>query len=73
MPTALDKLIYIIVHMTWFELPLVLTFTAIASWRLATVLSKHDARGQEAKLARQVAAFYTAVTFILVSVAHILG
>jgi len=35
---APNKLIYIIVHMTWFELPLVLIFTALASWRLAIVL-----------------------------------
>lgn len=73
MEQALNKLVFIIVHMFWFELPLVLIFTALASWRLATVMGKHDARGKEAKLARNVALFYVALTVILGLVSKILS
>lgn len=73
MERALEKFFYILVHMVWFELPVVLILTSLASWRLSIVLGKHDARSKEAKLARNVAAFYVALTVVLGLASQILS
>lgn len=52
---------FLIVHITNFELPLVLWGTSLAAIILARVLALHNARLREAKLARNIAAFYMAL------------
>lgn len=61
--TIWKKTTFLLTHMTQFELPLILLFTSLSSWRLAVVLSKHSARLKEAQLARRIAAFYIATLF----------
>lgn len=68
-----DKTAFLIVHVTLFELPLVILVAALASWRLATVLQKHDARQREANLARNVAIFYLILLGVAVTLAQVLG
>jgi hypothetical protein len=63
---------FIITHMSLFELPLILAFTSLSSWRLATVLSKHDARLKEAQLARKIAASYAAIFFTTWGISRLL-
>lgn len=70
---ALDKTAFLIVHVTLFELPLVLMLTALASWRLFAVLEKHDARQKEANLARIIAIFYLTLLAMTLAAAQILG
>lgn len=55
-----EKTVFLITHVTVFELPLVLAGTAAAAFFLARVLDKHNARAREARLARRVAAVYAA-------------
>jgi hypothetical protein len=55
---AWDNFVFIVTHVTVFELPVVLLLPAAAALHLAGVLTKHNARAREAKLARRVAAAY---------------
>lgn len=55
---AWDMTVFLIVHVTVFELPLVLIATVAAALVLARVLDKHNARLREARLARRVAYAY---------------
>jgi len=59
------KLSYLLVHMAKFEFYTVLLATALASWHLATVLDKHNARLKEAKLARRIAVFYFSFSLVI--------
>jgi hypothetical protein len=59
---AWDRIAFLLVHVTNYELQLVLWVAVAASWRLATVLARHNARLREAKLARLVAAFYAGLS-----------
>jgi prenyltransferase beta subunit len=55
---------FLLVHVPSFEFHTVMWFTALAAWRLATVLDKHNARLREAKLARIVAVFYLSFSLL---------
>ena len=70
---AVDKTAFLLVHMTLFELPLVLLLTALAARRLFIVLEKHDARQKEANLARKVAIFYLTLMITVLIAAQVLG
>lgn len=59
--TVWDKIIFLLTHVTVFELPLVFLGTAAAAYVLARILDKHNARAREARLARRVAAVYAAL------------
>ncbi len=63
--TLWPKFAFLLVHVTNSELPLVLFATAAASWHLAYVLQKQNAREREAGLARKVAAAYTVLPVML--------
>lgn len=54
----LDTLAFLAVHVTVFELPLVILATALAAYVLARTLDRHNARMREARLARRIAVFY---------------
>lgn len=54
-----QNLSFQIVHKTTIWTLLVLALTAGASWHLANLLDKHNAREREAKLARYTALGYT--------------
>jgi len=60
-----ERLAFLLVHVTVFELPLVLFVTILTSLGLARVLDKHNARLREAKFARRAAAFYAGLFVIL--------
>ncbi len=53
-----NQTIFLLTHVTVFELPLVLLGTAAAAYSLARSLDRHNARAREAKLARRVAYAY---------------
>ncbi len=59
-----DKMLFLLTHVTVFELPLVLFGTA-AAFVLARVLDRHNARAREAKLARRVAYAYAGLLVFL--------
>jgi hypothetical protein len=69
---AINKASFLIIHVTLFELPMVLLATALASWRLCIVLEKHNARQKEANLARVIAFFYLVLLVVISAAAHIL-
>ncbi|MDF2501482.1 MAG: hypothetical protein K0Q77_2196 [Anaerosporomusa subterranea] len=71
-PMIWQRIAFVVAHMSLFELPLILLFTALSSWRLAVVLNKHDARLKEAQLARKIAAFYAALLFTTWSISQLL-
>ncbi|WP_245690231.1 hypothetical protein [Sporolituus thermophilus] len=73
MYTVWQKLAYLIVHKTTLWLLFVLLGTALASWRLAVVLDKHNARQREAALARKTAVGYAATAVILWLLSVVLG
>ncbi|MCE5286275.1 MAG: hypothetical protein LLG02_10570 [Pelosinus sp.] len=56
-----QKFAFIIVHYTSIWLLAAFFGTALASWYLSVVLTKHNNRAREAKLARKTAAAYTVV------------
>jgi hypothetical protein len=60
-----DRIAFLIVHMTVFELPLVLLATAVAAFVLSRTLDRHNARMREARLARRVAVAYAAIFLTL--------
>ncbi len=60
-----DKVVFLIIHVTVFELPVVLVATAVAAYVLARTLDRHGARTREARLARRIALFYAAFFAIL--------
>ncbi len=66
-----QRIAFLLVHVTNFELQLVLWAVIVASWRLAAVLAGHDARLREARLARRVAAFYACLSLAF-WLAHVL-
>ncbi|MDR3589718.1 MAG: hypothetical protein P4N41_08675 [Negativicutes bacterium] len=57
-----DRIAFLLVHVTNYELQLVLWATMAAAWRLSAVLAKHSARTREARLARRVAVFYAGLS-----------
>jgi len=57
-----DRIAFLLVHVTNYELQLVLWAAVIASWRLASILARHSVRLREARLARRVAAFYACLS-----------
>jgi hypothetical protein len=59
---AWDRIAFLLVHVTNYELQLVLWSAVAAAWRLAAVLTGHGARLREAKLARRVAVFYACLS-----------
>ncbi len=61
------KTVFIITHVTVFELPLVLAVTAVAALVLARILAGHNARAREARLARRVAVVYAGLLAFLVA------
>jgi len=61
------KTVFLLTHVTVFELPLVLAATAVAAHVLARVLAGHKARAREARLARRVAAAYAGLLAVLVA------
>lgn len=56
---ALDLIAFLLVHVTVFELPLVLLGTVLLALGLARELDRHNARLREARLARRIALFYS--------------
>jgi len=60
-----QKLAFQIVHKTSIWMLLVFFATAGASWHLANLLDKHNAREGEAKLARSTALGYTISALVL--------
>lgn len=67
-----DKISFLIIHMTVFELPVILAATALAALVLARVLDKHNARLREARLARRIAAFYAGLLAFLIVARYLL-
>lgn len=63
-----DKLAFLAIHVTVFELPLVLLATALAAYVLARTLDRHNARMREARLARRIALFYAIIFVVLYTV-----
>ncbi|MDT8902790.1 hypothetical protein [Anaeroselena agilis] len=55
---AWDKIVFLLTHVTVFELPFVFLGTSAAAWFLARVLDRHNARAREARASRRVAAAY---------------
>ncbi len=62
-----DKTLFLLTHVTVFELPLVFLCAAAAAYILARVLDKHNARAREARLARRVAAAYAGLLAFLIA------
>ncbi|HWQ62638.1 MAG TPA: hypothetical protein VN521_10020 [Negativicutes bacterium] len=62
-----ERTVFLLTHVTVFELPLVLIGTAVAALVLARVLDKHNARAREATLARRVAAVYAGLLAALIA------
>lgn len=69
---AWDKIVFLLTHITAFELPLVLVATAVAAYVLSRSLDKHNARAREARLARLVAAVYAGALIALIAVTIVL-
>ncbi len=67
-----QKTLFVLTHMTVFELPLVLLGVAAAAYGLALVLDKHNARAREATLARRVAYAYVGLLFFLYAARQLL-
>lgn len=53
-----QKLTFQIIHKSAIWVLFVLISTAIATWHLATLLDKHNARKKDAKFARKIAIGY---------------
>lgn len=62
-----NKTVFLLTHVTVFELPLVFLGTSAAAYVLARILDKHNARAREAKLARRVAAAYGALLVAIIA------
>ncbi|MDR7866782.1 MAG: hypothetical protein RIN56_08170 [Sporomusaceae bacterium] len=62
-----DKTLFLLTHVTVFELPLVLLVTSAAAYVLSRVLDTHNARAREARLARRVAAAYAGLLAFLIT------
>ncbi|WP_378955335.1 hypothetical protein [Pelosinus sp. sgz500959] len=60
-----QKISFQIVHKTTIWVLLVFLITAGATWKLAAILDKHNAREREANMARKTALGYTIVFVIL--------
>lgn len=60
-----QKIFFMIMHKATLWLLLFMWITALASWYLAYILSKHDARMREARLARRTACLYAVLPFVL--------
>ena len=53
------QMVFQLVHKTTIWMLFVFFFTALASWQLSFVLTKHNARLKEANLAKTAAIFYS--------------
>ncbi len=60
-----QKTAFYIVHKTTIWLLLVLLITSGATWHLASILDKHNARAREANMARKTALGYAIITAML--------
>lgn len=69
---AWDKTVFLLTHVTVFELPLVLAGTAAAAFVLGRILDRHNARTREARLARRVAFFYAGLLAVLIAAIFVL-
>lgn len=60
-----EKSTFQLIHKNAIWILLMLFLTAAASWHLATILNKHNARTKEARLARKVALSYVCCALAL--------
>ena len=67
-----DQTVFLLTHVTVFELPLVFLGTSAAAYILSRVLDRHNARAREARLARRVAAAYAGLLAIIISARFLL-